>query len=168
MQIGIVGLPYTGKTTVFNALTGLSAPTGRYVEGQGETNRGVVHVPDERVEQLAQIYRPKKTSHASIEFLDVAGFKKGASSDTALSDYLLRRGSTASTRCRWTRLPARPTGPGRCLCAARRWGGARPVPERQTWTRTRSTRRPPRATTVPARPPWPRNSRRSTPPTRSS
>ena len=54
MQIGIVGLPYTGKTTVFNALTGLSAPTGQYIDGQGDIHRGVVHVPDERLERLAR------------------------------------------------------------------------------------------------------------------
>jgi len=89
MQIGIVGLPYTGKTTVFNALSALSAPTGKYVEGHGETNRGVVHVPDERVERLAEIYRPKRAVPASIEFFDVAGLKKGASADAGLSDYLL-------------------------------------------------------------------------------
>ncbi len=89
MQIGIVGLPYTGKTTVFNALTGLSAPTGKYIEGQGETHRGVVHVPDDRLGPLAEIYRPKKTTPASIEFFDVAGLKKGASADAALSSHLL-------------------------------------------------------------------------------
>ncbi|HEQ60120.1 MAG TPA: redox-regulated ATPase YchF, partial [Firmicutes bacterium] len=89
MQIGIVGLPYTGKTTVFNALTGLSAPTGQYIEGQGEVHRGVVHVPDERLDRLAEIYQSKKKSAAKIEFFDVAGLKKGAGADAGLSDYLL-------------------------------------------------------------------------------
>jgi len=89
MQIGIVGLPYTGKTTIFNALTGLSAPTGRYSESQGEFNRGMVAVPDERVDRLTEIYKPRKTTYASIEFCDVAGFKKGAGSDAGLSAYLL-------------------------------------------------------------------------------
>lgn len=89
MLIGIVGLPYTGKTTVFNALTGLSAPVGKYVEGHGETNRGVVHVPDERVDRLAAIFKPKKITYATIEFCDVGGFKKGASGDSGLSAFLL-------------------------------------------------------------------------------
>lgn len=89
MQIGIVGLPYTGKTTVFNALTGLSAPTGQYIDGQGDIHRGVVHVPDERLERLAAIYHPKKVTAASIELFDVAGLKKGAGADAGLSDYLL-------------------------------------------------------------------------------
>jgi len=89
MLIGIVGLPYTGKTTVFNALTGLSAPTGKYSDAQGEINRGVVSVPDERLDRLAEMYKPKKVTHATIEFCDVAGFRKGASSDASVSSYLL-------------------------------------------------------------------------------
>jgi GTP-binding protein YchF len=89
MLIGIVGLPYTGKTTVFNALTGLSAPTGKYSDAQGEINRGVVSVPDERLDRLAEMYKPKKITHATIEFCDVAGFRKGASSDASVSAYLL-------------------------------------------------------------------------------
>ena len=89
MQIGIVGIPYCGKTTVFNALTGLSAPTGKYADSQGETNRGVVAVPDERVDRLTELYKPKKKTYAAVEFSDVAGFKKGAGSDSSLSAYLL-------------------------------------------------------------------------------
>ena len=89
MQIGLVGLPYTGKTTLFNALTGLSIPTGTYSEGQGEANRAAVAVPDERVDRLAEIYNPKKTTYAAIEYLDVGGFKKGASEESGVSAHLL-------------------------------------------------------------------------------
>ena len=71
MKIGLVGFPGCGKTTVFNALTGLSAETG-YGAARGKTNLGVVKVPDARVDALAAIYRPKKTVYAEITFCDVA------------------------------------------------------------------------------------------------
>jgi hypothetical protein len=89
MQIGILGLPFTGKTTIFNALTGLSAPTGRYSDGPGESNLGMVAVPDERVERLAELYQSKKKTYETIEFHDVGGLKKGAGQDSGLSASLL-------------------------------------------------------------------------------
>ena len=58
MKIGLVGFPATGKTTVFNALTGLQAETG-YGAARGKTNLGVVKVPDPRVDALAELFRPK-------------------------------------------------------------------------------------------------------------
>jgi len=72
MKIGLVGFPGSGKTTVFNALTGLSAETG-YGAARGKTNLGVVKVPDARVDALANLYKPKKTTYAEIAFSDVAG-----------------------------------------------------------------------------------------------
>jgi hypothetical protein len=72
MKIGLVGFPGSGKTTVFNALTGLSAETG-YNAARGKTNLGVVKVPDARVDALANLYKPKKTTYAEIAFSDVAG-----------------------------------------------------------------------------------------------
>jgi ribosome-binding ATPase len=89
MQIGIVGLPYSGKTTVFNALSGQQAPVGRYVEGPGEVHRAIVNVPDNRLQKLAEIYQPKKVTHATVEFCDVGGFKKGASGDASVSAHLM-------------------------------------------------------------------------------
>jgi ribosome-binding ATPase len=71
MKIGLVGFPGSGKTTVFNALTGLSAETG-YGAARGKTNLGVVKVPDARVDALAKIFNPKKTVYAEITFCDVA------------------------------------------------------------------------------------------------
>jgi ribosome-binding ATPase len=71
MKIGLVGFPGSGKTTVFNALTGLSAETG-YGAARGKTNLGVVKVPDARVDALAKLYSPKKTTYAEITFCDVA------------------------------------------------------------------------------------------------
>jgi len=73
MKIGLIGLNQTGKTTLFNLLTGrgdVSSSTG----GKGATNVGTGLVPDERVEFLSEMYNPKKTTHARIEFTDVAGF----------------------------------------------------------------------------------------------
>ena len=71
MKIGLVGFPGSGKTTVFNALTGLAAETG-YGATRGKTNLGVVKVPDARVDALAKIYQPKKSVYAEITFCDVA------------------------------------------------------------------------------------------------
>jgi ribosome-binding ATPase len=71
MKVGLVGFPGCGKTTVFNALTGLSAETG-LAAARGKTNLGTVKVPDERVQALANLYHPKKTTLAEIAFSDVA------------------------------------------------------------------------------------------------
>ena len=71
MKIGLVGFPGSGKTTVFNALTGLSAETGLSA-ARGKTNLGVVKVPDPRVEALSALFKPKKKVLAEITFNDVA------------------------------------------------------------------------------------------------
>ena len=69
MKVGLVGFPGSGKTTVFNAMTGQDAPVGY----GGEVRRAVVDVPDPRVEWLSALYRPKKTTFASIVFCDIPG-----------------------------------------------------------------------------------------------
>jgi GTP-binding protein YchF len=71
MKIGLVGFPGCGKSTVFNALTGLAAETG-YGAARGKTNLGAVKVPDARVDALAALFHPKKTTYAEITFCDVA------------------------------------------------------------------------------------------------
>ena len=71
MKIGLVGFPGCGKSTVFNALTGLAAETG-YGAARGKTNLGAVKVPDARVDALAELFHPKKTTYAEITFCDVA------------------------------------------------------------------------------------------------
>jgi GTP-binding protein YchF len=71
MKIGLVGFPGCGKSTVFNALTGQSVDTG-YGGKSGKANLGVVKVPDERVDALAKLYSPKKTTYAEVSFTDVA------------------------------------------------------------------------------------------------
>ena len=76
MKIGLVGFPGSGKTTVFNALTGQSAETG-YGATRGKTNLGVIKVPDARVDALAKLFSPKKTTYAEISFVDVAAGATG-------------------------------------------------------------------------------------------
>ena len=73
MRIGIIGLPNSGKTTLFNALTGGEAPTAAYSGGTFQVNTAIVSVPDERVEALADMYNPKKITHAKVEYADIAG-----------------------------------------------------------------------------------------------
>src|ERR687895_2573511 len=71
MQVTIVGLPGSGKTTVFNALTGGHAETG-FSGGRAAPNVSVVKVPDERVDRLSDLFKPKKTTHADVTYVDVA------------------------------------------------------------------------------------------------
>jgi ribosome-binding ATPase len=78
MKIGIVGFSGSGKTTLFNALTGQNAPTGY---GGGKVNLGAIKVPDRRVDRLAEIDDPKKTTYAEISLADVPGGRGGSSLD---------------------------------------------------------------------------------------
>ncbi len=77
MKIAITGLSNSGKTTVFNALTGLNAETPIYPNVSGEPNIGVVKVPDKRILKLSEIYKPKKSTFATIEYIDYIGLTKG-------------------------------------------------------------------------------------------
>ncbi|MGZ6214430.1 MAG: redox-regulated ATPase YchF [Candidatus Limnocylindria bacterium] len=72
MQVTIVGLPGSGKTTVFNALTGAHADTGGFSGGRAAPNVGVVKVPDERLERLTELFHPRKTIPADVTYVDVA------------------------------------------------------------------------------------------------
>ena len=69
MKIGLVGFAGSGKTTVFNAMTGLDIPVGF----GGKMRMGSVRVPDERVDKLSNLFEPKKTTYAEITFCDVPG-----------------------------------------------------------------------------------------------
>ena len=73
MKVGILGLPSSGKTTLFNLLTGASADTTPFSSGKGEVHLGAVQVPDNRVEKIAAHYASKKATHAEISFVDLAG-----------------------------------------------------------------------------------------------
>jgi len=77
MKIAITGLANSGKTTIFNALTGLNLETTIYPTLTAEPHPGVVKVPDSRIEKLAAIYKPKKTTYATVEYIDYIGITKG-------------------------------------------------------------------------------------------
>ncbi|MDL1901336.1 redox-regulated ATPase YchF [Anaerolineae bacterium CFX9] len=77
MRLGIVGLPNSGKTTIFNALTRSSLPTGAATSGQFEIHTAVVPVPDARVDRLRAMYNPKKTTYTQITYVDIGGLDKG-------------------------------------------------------------------------------------------
>jgi ribosome-binding ATPase len=77
MRLGIIGLPNSSKTTVFNALTGSNRETSAFSTGQIEVHSEVVRVPDERVDKLSAMYKPKKTAYTSITFSDFGGLDKG-------------------------------------------------------------------------------------------
>jgi GTP-binding protein YchF len=78
MQIGIIGLPNSGKTTIFNALTRSDTATEAFSSGQVEVHTAVVDVPDLRVDRLSAMFKPKKTTYAQVTYNDIAGFGKGA------------------------------------------------------------------------------------------
>ena len=71
MKLGIIGLEQSGKTTVFNALTGAHKEVGAV--GKIEEHIAMVKVPDKRIDWLTELYSPKKTTHADIEFVDIPG-----------------------------------------------------------------------------------------------
>lgn len=73
LTIGIVGLPQSGKTSLFNALTQAGAPVSNYATSTVQANMAVVTVPDARLQPLADIFHPKKVTPATVEFVDVAG-----------------------------------------------------------------------------------------------
>ena len=89
MKIGIVGLPNVGKSTMFNSITNAGAECANYPFCTIEPNVGVVPVPDERLDVLTKIYNPQKTTHAVIEFVDIAGLVKGASKGEGLGNKFL-------------------------------------------------------------------------------
>jgi hypothetical protein len=77
MKIGLVGLPKSGKTSLFNLLTGSSVATSSFGAARGEMHSGVARVPDERVHRLSELFKPRKTTLASFEVVDLAGIQKG-------------------------------------------------------------------------------------------
>lgn len=89
MKLGIVGLPNVGKSTLFNAITNAGAQAANYPFCTIEPNVGVVAVPDQRLDKLAELYHPKKYTPATIEFVDIAGLVRGASKGEGLGNKFL-------------------------------------------------------------------------------
>src|SRR5437867_1943658 len=89
LSIGIVGLPIVGKSTLFNALSGASVLAANYPFATKDPNVGVVPVPDERLDKLSALFKPKKTTHAALEFVDIAGLVRGASKGEGLGNQFL-------------------------------------------------------------------------------
>ena len=82
LTIGIIGLPQSGKTSLFNALTKAGAPISGYATSTVQANLAVVQVPDPRLQPLADIFKPKKVTYATVEFVDVAGIGQSAHAAT--------------------------------------------------------------------------------------
>lgn len=95
MEVAIIGLPNSGKTTLFNALTGASVQTTSFSSGRLEPNVATVKVPDPRVDRLTEIYRPRKITLAEVQYVDIGGFGEGAVENKGLSPDLLHCIGTA-------------------------------------------------------------------------
>lgn len=123
MRLGIIGLPQSGKTTIFNALTRGNQPTTTS-GGRFEVHTGVVDVPDERVERLSTLFKPKKTIFAKVTYADIAGLDgsggKGGISGALLNQLAQMDGFLLVIRCFEDENVPHPTGsvdPGRDVAA---------------------------------------------------
>ncbi len=79
LSVGIIGLPVVGKTTFFNLLTAAKKETSSYFTGKTSTLTGTAFIPDHRIDYLSAMYKPKKTTYATLEVTDVPGLVRGAS-----------------------------------------------------------------------------------------
>lgn len=89
LHCGIVGLPLSGKSTVFNVITRAGAEVKPYAGGKTDPNRAVVDVPDKRFDRLVSVHSPKKETPAQIEFVDLAGLSRGAGKGEGLGNSFL-------------------------------------------------------------------------------
>lgn len=89
MKIGLVGLPLVGKTTLFNLLTGAEIEVSEFSLGKVESNMGIAKIPDERIDFLSEMFKPKKITHATIEVIDVPGLVRGSSSGKGVGNQFL-------------------------------------------------------------------------------
>jgi GTP-binding protein YchF len=98
-KLGIVGLPNSGKSSLFNALTGGSALVAAHPFSTTETTIGIAQVPDDRVDKLAAMSSSRKIVHATVEFVDIAGLVAGASTGEGLGNRFLAGIREADALC---------------------------------------------------------------------
>jgi ribosome-binding ATPase len=111
MKIGIVGLPLSGKTELFEALTGGQAGSAASAGGAGQERHAVIKVPDERLERLAGIFQPKKKTPASVEYVDFAGLQVSEEHKQGFSSQFLGTVKTMDALCVVVRAFANPGVP---------------------------------------------------------
>jgi hypothetical protein len=86
VRIGLLGFSKVGKTTLFNILTGAHVAVDKYASSRAEPNVGVAKVPEPRLDRLSAMFRPKKTTHAHVDFLDMQGLEKGEAKSIDLKE----------------------------------------------------------------------------------
>ncbi len=89
LKCGIIGLPLSGKSTIFNVVTRAGAEVKPYASGKTDPNRAMVNVPDERFDRLVEIFAPKKVTPATVEFVDLAGLSRNASKGEGVGNAFL-------------------------------------------------------------------------------
>ena len=87
--VALIGLPMVGKTTIFNLVTAAGVETSKFLSGKSETNVGIALVPDRRIDLLARLYQPRKTTYAQIQFSDVPGLVRGSSQGKGVGNKFL-------------------------------------------------------------------------------
>ena len=109
MQIGIVGIPFCGKSTLFQTITKTHIDPSALAKS--EAHHAIVKIPDSRLDKCSEIFTPKSTVHATIEFVDVVGLKKGESGSTQFSTNFLSNVKTNDALVQVVRLFANETVP---------------------------------------------------------